>query len=77
MAVAESQRLTRQVAMLAGKVLGVGMNRTATVPRVQLRRVVGVVAQSENALGQTVFDDPAAGSVEAATCHAIPSPQDS
>jgi len=36
-----------------------------------------IVAQSENALGQTVFDDPAAGSVEAATRHAIPSPQDS
>jgi len=36
-----------------------------------------IVAQSENALGQTVFDDPAADSVEAATRHAIPSPQDS
>jgi len=44
MAAAESQRLTRQVAMLEGKVLGVGMNRTATAPWVQLRRVVGVTA---------------------------------
>jgi Na+/H+-dicarboxylate symporter len=107
MAVAESQRLTRQIAMLAGMVPGVGMNRMGTPHWVQLRLVVGVtalpdlktlgrigvktlfgnvtgdcvvnciVAQSENALGQTVFDDPAAGSVEAATRHAIPSPRNS
>lgn len=31
-----------------------------------------IVAKSENALDQAVFDDPAAGSVEAATRHAIP-----
>jgi Na+/H+-dicarboxylate symporter len=31
-----------------------------------------IVAKSENAFDQTVFDDPAAGSVEAATRHAIP-----
>jgi Na+/H+-dicarboxylate symporter len=36
-----------------------------------------IVAKSENALDQTVFDDPAAGSVEAATRHAIPSTPDS
>jgi Na+/H+-dicarboxylate symporter len=36
-----------------------------------------IVAKSENALDQAVFDDPAAGSVEAATRHAIPSVQDS
>lgn len=32
-----------------------------------------IVAKSENALDQAVFDDPAAGSVEAATRHALPS----
>ncbi|MBI1284954.1 MAG: cation:dicarboxylase symporter family transporter [Thiobacillus sp.] len=31
-----------------------------------------IVAQSENALDQAVFDDPAAGSVESATRHSIP-----
>lgn len=31
-----------------------------------------IVAQSENALDQAVFDDPEAGSVEAATRHALP-----
>jgi DAACS family dicarboxylate/amino acid:cation (Na+ or H+) symporter len=33
-----------------------------------------IVAHSENALDQAVFDDPAAGSVEAATRHSIPTP---
>jgi Na+/H+-dicarboxylate symporter len=33
-----------------------------------------IVAKSENALDQTVFDDPDAGSVEDATRHATPSP---
>ncbi|MCD6704847.1 MAG: dicarboxylate/amino acid:cation symporter, partial [Thiobacillus sp.] len=32
-----------------------------------------IVAKSENALDQAVFDDPDAGSVEAATRHALPS----
>jgi Na+/H+-dicarboxylate symporter len=36
-----------------------------------------IVAKSEGSLDQTVFDDPAAGSVEAATRHAIPSTPDS
>ena len=33
-----------------------------------------IIANSEQALDQAVFDDPAAGSVEAATRHAIPTP---
>jgi DAACS family dicarboxylate/amino acid:cation (Na+ or H+) symporter len=33
-----------------------------------------IIANSEQALDQSVFDDPAAGSVEAATRHAIPTP---
>jgi DAACS family dicarboxylate/amino acid:cation (Na+ or H+) symporter len=33
-----------------------------------------IVAKSENALDQAVFDDPAAGSVENATRHVLPTP---
>jgi len=33
-----------------------------------------IVAKSENALDRTVFDDPAAGSIETATRHSIPTP---
>jgi len=33
-----------------------------------------IVAKSENALDQSVFNDPDAGSIESATRHSIPTP---
>ncbi|MHB1092190.1 cation:dicarboxylate symporter family transporter [Thiobacillus sp.] len=79
MAAPEPRHLTRQVviAMLVEIVLG-GVDRLLDMMRT-LTNVTGdcavgcIVAKSEKAFGQAVFDDAAAGSVEAATRDSLPS----
>jgi Na+/H+-dicarboxylate symporter len=61
-----------------GIALIIGVDRSLDMMRTTVNvtgdcAVSCIVAKSENALDQTVFDDPAAGSVEAATRHANPS----